>query len=124
MAAKEAWQKHLIRNGSHMQDLFAFQYASEMICTKHMTKDPNDPTTKDPTKHLGRTFDPATVLTMPIPDLEYVRGFFVAYEIPPFEAINDPRLGGNAGFTIRARPNETYEDVLNQLKKLTRPGLI
>ena len=103
-AAKEAWQKHLLRNGSHMQDCFCFLYKSTTICDKHDRASPN--------MHIGEKFDPATVLTMPMPKLEHVKGYFVAKDISDKER--------TVGFTILANPEDTFSDLKEKIKQLQR----
>ena len=58
-------------------------------------------------------FDAATVLTMPIPKLEHIKGSFVAYDVRDKEA--------TVGFNLRARKDDTYQDLMEKLKELKKP---
>ena len=62
--------------------------------------------------HIGKKFDPATVLTMPMPKLEHVKGYFVPKDIGDKER--------TVGFTIRAHPEETFGDLREKIKHLQR----
>jgi len=59
-----------------MQDLFAFQYKSEMRNRRDYYK--NEAQNAANQDYMGKTFDPATVLTMPIPELQDLEGYYYA----------------------------------------------
>lgn len=64
--AKEAWNKHLLRNESIVTDLFHGQYKSTVCCSQ--------------CPRVSVTFDPAVTLLLPIPAKKVqVKFFYIPY---------------------------------------------
>ena len=69
-AAKEAWNKHLLRNESIMTDLFHGQFKGTVCCSQ--------------CDRVSVTFDPMMTLSLPIPKPKHEKTFFfLPYKIGP-----------------------------------------
>jgi ubiquitin C-terminal hydrolase len=69
VASYEAWNKHILRNESFIQDLFAGQFRSKLTCSV--------------CKRVSITFDPFSMVSVPIVSVNYVEvdGYLMSYHI-------------------------------------------
>ena len=97
-AAREAWNKHLLRNESIMTDLFHGQFKSTVCCSQ--------------CDRVSVTFDPWMTLSLPIPNKKEIKDFFfLPYDIKQ-GYINKSvkiRVGGSDNLrTLRTIMEEVY----------------
>ena len=95
VASYEAWNKHILRNESFIQDLFGGQFRSKLTCSV--------------CKRISITFDPFTMVSVPIVSVNYcdVDGYLMSYHV------NESYQ--NFRFKVRMRDNQRMYDVRQKL---------
>jgi hypothetical protein len=98
--AELAWHRHKLRNDSAVQDLFAGQYRSELIC---------------PCGNVSVTFDPYTSVSVQLPNVSDLEVSIVVYLLGKGAAVH-PRP---AKVTVRLpKLNSCISDLKNEIGKL------